>query len=252
MDIEVKIIAEQLGKDLEKAAPQVQLELEQAVGNLAQAAYAAIVAKVQGMSMNPKNRQDYLRALKFKDLGDATWLIFLDGDWASKLEEGFGSYNIRDVLLASTKTVAHGSRAGEPWVRKNKDGKKFAAVPFEHKPFSGEKMAGNLGDDIKKILVKNRAGAEQPITEIFKDLGGKAIHGKVATAQNVGVPNLEGLTKYQFVHDSGKVSSMYMTFRMVSEDSAGWQHPGHKGYLLFQEAEKYVEAELKNIINQLL
>lgn len=252
MDIDVKLIADQLGKDLEKAAPQVQLELEQAVGNLAQAAYAAIVAKVQGMSMDPKNRSDYLRALKFKDLGDATWLIFLDGDWASKLEEGFGSYNIRDVLLKSTKTVEVGQRAGQPWVRTNKQGKKFAAVPFEHKPFSGEKMAGNLGDDIKKIMVKNRGGSDQPITEIFKDLGGKPIHGKVATAQNVGIPNLEGLTKYQFVHDSGKVSSMYMTFRMVSEDSAGWTHPGHKGYQLFKEAEQYVEAELKNIINNLL
>lgn len=252
MDIEVKLIAEQLGKDLEKAAPAVQAELEAAVGNLAQAAYSAIVAKVQGMSMDPKNRQDYLRALKFKDLGDATWLIFLDGEWASKLEEGFGSYNIKDVLLASTKTVQVGSRAGEPWVRKNKKGKKFAAVPFEHKPFSGEKMAGNMADDIKKILVKNRGGVDQPITQIFNDLGGKPIHGKVATANNVGIPNLEGLTKYQFVHDSGKVSSMYMTFRMVGEDSKGWTHPGHKGYQLFQEAEQYVQAELKNIIDTLL
>lgn len=252
MDIEVKIIAEQLGKDLEKAAPHVQLELEQAVGNLAQAAYSAIVAKVQGMSMNPKNRQDYLRALKFQELGDATWLIFLDGEWASKLEEGFPSYNIRDVLLASTKTVQVGQRAGEPWVRKNKDGKKFASVPFEHKPFSGEKMAGNLADDIKKIMVKNRAGVDQPITEIFKDLGGKAITGKVATAQNVGVPNLEGLTKYQHVHDSGKVSSVYMTFRTVSEDSNGWQHKGFSGYNLFEEAEKYVQSELENIIKTLL
>ena len=252
MDIEVKLIADQLGKSLENIVPQVQAELEQAVENLANAAYAAIISRVQGMSMDPKNRADYLRALKFQDLGDATWLIYLDGDWPKKLEEGFGAYNIKDVLLKSTKTVEVGSRAGQPWVRKNKDGKKFAVVPFEHKPFSGEKMAGNIGEDIKKILVKNRAGEDQPITKIFKDLDGKAIHGKVATAQNVGVPNLEGLTKYQFVHDSGKVSSMYMTFRIVSEESTGWKHPGHSGYSLFKEAETYVESELKNIINTLL
>lgn len=252
MDIEVKLIADELGKSLEDAAPHVQAELEAAVGNLAHAAYSAIIARIQGMSLDPKNRQDYLRALKFQDLGDATWLIFLDGEWANKLEEGFGSYSMKDVLLKSTKIVEVGSRAGQPWVRKNKEGKKFAAVPFEHKPFSGEKMAGNLGDDIKKILVKNRSGADQPITEIFNDLGGKPIHGKVATAQNVGVPNLEGLTKYQFVHDSGKVSSTYMTFRIISENSKGWQHPGHTGYMLFKEAEQFVESELKNIINTLL
>lgn len=252
MDIEVKLIADQLGKDLAKAAPHIQAEIEQAVGNLAHAAYAMIVSRIQAMQMNPKNRQDYLRGLKFQDLGDATWLIFLDGEWPSKLEEGFGSYNIKDQLLKSTKTVEVGSRAGQPWVRTNKKGKKFAAVPFEHKPFSGEKMAGNLADDIKKIMVKNRAGVEQAITETFFDLGGKPIAGKVATAQNVGIPNLEGLTKYQFVHDSGKVSSVYMTYRMVGEDSKGWTHPGHKGYQLFQEAEKYVENEIKNILNTVL
>jgi hypothetical protein len=252
MDIEVKLIADELGKDLEKAAPQVQAEIERAVENLAHAAYAAIVAKIQGMSADPKNRQDYLKALKFQDLGDATWLIYLDGEWASKLEEGFGPYSIKDVLLKSTKTVQVGARAGLPWVRKNKQGKKFASVPFEHKPFSGEKMSGSLAEDIKKILVKNRAGQDQPITKIFHDLGGKPISGKVATANNVGITNLEGLTKYQFVHDSGKVSSVYMTYRTVSEDSTGFQHPGHKGYQLFKEAEQYVESEIKNILNQLL
>lgn len=253
MDIEVAIIAKELGKSLENIAPQVQAELEQAVENLANAAYAAMVSKIQGMSMDPKNRQDYLRALKFQELGDATWLIYLDGDWPKKLEEGFESYSIKDVLLKSTKTVEVGARAGLPWVRKNKKNKKFAAVPFEHKPFSGEKMAGDMAEDIKKMMGHNRAGELQPITQIFTDLSGKPIHGKISAVSNETTPkNLQGLSKYQFVHDSGKVSSVYMTFRMVSEDSKGWQHPGHSGYQLFEEAEKYVEAELKNILNTLL
>lgn len=253
MDIEINAIAEQLGKSLKNLAPQIQAELEQAVGNLATAAYAAMIAKVQGMSMDPKNRQSYLKSLHFKDLGDATWLIYLDGDWPNKLEEGYGPYSIRDQLLKSTKTVEVGSRAGLPWVRKNKKGGKYAAVPFEHKPFSGEKMAGNLGDDIKKIMVKNRSGSEQPITQIFNDENGKPIHGKVATAHGVGIANLEGLTKYQSVSDKGAVSSVYMTYRMVSENSsASWQHPGFGGYQLFKEAEQYVNAELANIIKTLV
>ncbi len=252
-DISVKLIADELGKDIENAASHVEREIHQAVGDLAQAAYTAMIARIQGMSLDPKNRQDYLKSLKIDNLGEGTWLIYLDGDWPNKLEEGFGPYSIKDQLLSSSKTVQVGSRAGEPWVRKSKTGKKYAAVPFEHKPMSGEKMAGNLTDDIKKILVKNRAGKEQPITQIFKDLGGKPIAGKVATAGSVpGQPNLAGLTKYQQVSDSGKVSSVYMTYRMVSEDSAGWQHPGFSGYQLFKEAEDYVVAELKNILETLL
>lgn len=252
MDIEIKMIADQLGKSLENMAPQVEAELHAAVENLANAAYAAMVSKIQSMSMDPKNRQDYLKALKFQDLGDSTWLIYLDGEWATKLEEGYGPYSIKDALLASEKVVGVGSRSGQPWVRKRKDGKKFAAVPFEHKPMSGEKMSGDLSQDIKSILVKNRAGKEQAITKIFKDLEGKPLSGKVAVGGKHENPNLSGLTKYQFVHPSGKVSSVYMTFRIVSEDSQGWQHPGHPGYQLFEEAEKYVQGELKNILNTLL
>ena len=252
-DIEVKLIADELGKDIEKIAPHVEQELHRAVENLANAAYSAIIARVQGMSMDPKNRKDYLRALKFRKVDDSSWMIFLDGSWPNQLEEGYGPYSIKDQLLKSEKTVAVGSRSGEPWVRTSSKGEKFAAVPFEHKPFSGEKMAGDLATDLEKILVKNRSGKEQSITKIFKDLGGKPISGKVASIKEVpGHPNLAGLTKYQQVSDSGKVSGIYMTYRTVSESSSGWQHPGHKGYQLFKEAENYVEQELKNIVKTLL
>lgn len=252
-DIEISVIADELGKNLKNLAPQVEAELQAAVQNLAQAAYAAMISKVQKMSLDPKNRQAYLKALKFHDLGDATWLISLDGDWPNKLESGYGPYNIKDVLLKSQKIVEVGSRSGLPWVQKNKKGKKFAHVPFDHKPFSGEKSAGNLGDDIKKIEVMNRAGNMQSITETFKDLEGKPIAGKVAQA---GVhptnPNLSGLVKYQSISESGRVSSIYMTYRTVGEDSKGWQHPGHKGYQLFKEAEEYVNTELRNILKTIL
>lgn len=251
-DLELKLIADELGKDLENLAPRVEAELNKAIENLATAAYSAMIAKVQSMSLDPKNRADYLRSLKFENVGDGTYLIFLDGERAQTLEDGQEPWSIKEALLKSQKTVEVGSRAGQPWVQLSKKGTKFAAVPFDHHPFSGHK-SGNLGDDIKKILVKNRAGKEQPITQIFNDLGGKPIHGKVAVAGKVeGQPNLSGLTKYQHVSDTGKVSSIYMTYRMVSEDSTGWQHPGSEGYQLFKEAEEYVQNEMKNILKTLL
>lgn len=253
LDIEVSILAKEMGKDLERAAPQVEAELRAAIENLAHAAYAAMVAKIQSMSMDPLNRKQYLSALKFQDLGDNTYLIYLDGSESTRLEEGFGPYSIKDQLLKSTKTVAVGSRAGQPWVRKSSKGTKYAAVPFEHKPFSGEKSGGDLSQDIKKIMVQNRAGKQQSITEIFRDLGGKPLAGKVAVAGKIeGNPNLSNLTKYQYVGEKGQVSSVYMTYRMVSETSSGWEHPGFKGYQLFKEAKEYVDRELKNVIDQLL
>lgn len=251
-DLSLKLIADQLGKSLENLAPQVEAEINQAVENLANATYASMIAKIQSMGLDPKNRQDYLRALEFQKLGEGTWIIFLNGDWATQLEEGIKPYSIKEKLLASTKTVQVGSRAGEPWVRKSKTGNRYAAVPFEHKPFSGEK-SGDLAADIKKLTARNSAGKLQPLTKIFKDLEGKPLVGKVAvTGKNDKNPNLSNLTKYQFVSSKGAVSSIYMTYRMVSDSSSGWQHPGTAGYGIFKEAEAYVQDELENIIKTLV
>lgn len=252
-DISFKLIAESLGKSLENLAPQVENEINQAVENLANATYAAMIAKIQSMGMDPKNRQDYLRALEFNKLGEGTWLIYLNGDWATQLEEGIKPYSIKEQLLKSTKTVQVGSRAGQPWVRTSKTGNRYAAVPFEHKPFSGEKVSGDLAADIKKLTARNQSGKMQSLTKTFKDLDGKPLVGKVAvTGKNAANPKLSNLTKYQFVSKKGAVSSIYMTYRMVSDSSSGWQHPGTPGYGIFKEAEAYVQSELENIVKTLV
>lgn len=251
-DISLKIVAGRLGKSLENLASRVENELNDAVANLANAAYTAMISRVQGMSMNEGNRQDYLKSLRFQKLGNDSYLIYIYGDWANKLEQGYGSYSIRDQLLKSTKTVSVGSRAGQPWVRKAKDGHKWAIVPFGHKQNTKGAKGGDLATDIKQMMVKNSSGKKQKLSQIFKDIDGNPIHGKVATVSDSNNPKFEGLTKYQYVHPSGSVSSVYTTYRGVSENGKDWVHPGHKGYQLFREAEKYVESEMENIINTIL
>lgn len=252
-DISLKLIADKLGKSLENLAPRVEEEINQAVKNVAHAAYIAMTSKVQSMSMGNENRQTYLKALKFEELGDDAYLIHIDGEWADKLEKGFGSYSIRDAMLKSQKTVGVGSRAGQPWVRIAKDGHKWAVVPFEHKqngkPGSG---TGDLATDIKQMMATNAKGEKQKLTQTFKDIDGNPINGKVASVQDAINDKFQGLTKYQYVHPSGKVSTTYMTFRGVSEIGKDWIHPGHAGYQLFKEAEQFVETELENIINTIL
>lgn len=253
-DFNIKIMAEQLGKDLENAAESVTKELQAAVRNVADAAYASIIAQTQASSMSDPNKKDYLNGLKFQSLGNDSYLIFLDGSFPNMLEEGSGPFSIKDNLLKSTKTVQTGNRKGEPWVRTNKDGGKYAAVPFEKKKNS--KPTGNLGDDIKTLMAMNRQGKAQNITKTFTDDFGKPISGKVATAtaaNNSGIsPQLEGMVKYQSVSKKGRVSSSYVVYRMVSEDSDGWMHPGLPGYKFFETVEKDVESELENIIKLLL
>lgn len=251
-DISLKIVAGKLGKSLEGLASAVENELNEAVKTLAHSAYTAMVAKIQGMSMNAGNRQDYLKSLHFQNLGSDSYLIYLDGDFANKLEQGYGSYSIRDKLLSSTKTVQVGSRAGEPWVRTAKDGHKWAIVPFEHKQNSTGQKGGDLATDIRQMMVKNSKGKKQKLSQIFKDIDGNPISGKVAVVDDAINDKFQGMVKYQHVHESGKVSSVYMTYRGVSEAKKDWVHPGFAGYQLFKEAERFVESEMENIINTIL
>jgi hypothetical protein len=245
-DISFKIKADALGKSLENLAPRIEEEINRAVRSLTNAAYTAMIAQVQSMSST--HRSEYLKALKFKDVGNDSYLIYLDGEWANKLEQGFGGYSIKDVLLKSTKVVEVGSRAGEPWVRKAKDGHKYAAVPFEHKMNTKGSKGGDLGTDIKQMWAMNSKGKPQKLSSIFKDIDGKPISGKVAVVND----KFKGLTKYQYVHPSGAVSSVYMTYRMVSETGKDWIHPGSPGAQLFAEAEKYLDQEMENLVKTIL
>lgn len=250
-DISLKLTAEKLGKDLEDISGRVEEELNQAVRDLSQAAYASMVAQIQQTKMDPNNRADLLRGLKFDDLGDNSYLIYLEGNWANMLEGGFPPYDMKQTLLSSNKRVAVGQRAGEPWVRTSKQGKKYAAVPFDVKKTSAG-MSGDLSADLKQMFAKNRQGKEQRLTKVFKDELGNPLSGKVATASHESNPFLQRVAKFQKVYESGRTSSIYMTWRMVHEDSPGWQHPGFEGHNFFEETERQIESELENILQTLL
>jgi hypothetical protein len=251
-DISLKLIAEQLGKSLENLAPLVEQELNMAVKNVAHAAYTAMVAKMQGMNADPKNRSDYLKALRFKTLGNDQYLIYLDGEAADRLEKGFAAYSIRELMLKSTKTVSVGSRSGKPWVQKGAQGQKYAHVPFEHKQNDKPSKTGDLATDLKQMTAMNAKGEQQKLSKVFKDIDGNPINGKVATIKEAFNAKFDNLVKYQYVHPSGKVSSVYMTYRTVSENGKDWRHPGFKGYQIFKEIELVVEQQLQDVIKTIL
>ena len=247
-DLTLSFKADQLGKSLDNLGEALTNELNSAVEDLANATHAKILADVQARINNDNWRQDYLKAVELNDLGTNSYLITLTGDWPEKIEEGFPSYDQRDVLLTSTKKVEIGSRAGEDWVQRGEDQARYAHVPIQRHPFS---QTNDLSREIKKMTATNRDGVEQRVTQIFKDASGKAIQGKVARAKSSN-PLLDQLTKYQHTSPGGDTSSIYINYRTISDNGTGWQHPGHPGYKFFESAEKWAEAELENIINVLL
>ena len=254
-EVDIQLRAKELGLEIDNLATSIESEFYQAIEDTANAAYASIIADAQ-KQLNSQ-RQDYLKALKFDRIGENSYVISLDGDWANKLESGYPSYDMKQGMLNSSKTVGVGSRAGEPWVQKNKKGKKFAHVPFEHQPHSkAPKGASDLGQAIKMLEAKNKSGRKQKLTTIFKDPSGKPLQGKVASVRDTGIPQLDGITKFQktYTNDAGKetTQSIYMTWRTVGEDSDGWIHPGFSGIKAFDEAEMWAAKEIDNILKSFL
>lgn len=252
-EIIIEIKAEELGLAIENLAEELVNEFQEAIKQTANAAYANIIADAQ--TKLGRTRQDYLKGLKFDNLGNNNYLISLDGEWPNKIEDGYPSYDMKSTLLNSDAKVSQGSRSGLPWVQEGKNGK-YAHVPFEQKPFSKAPQANDLGAAIKQLETYNMQGRKQKFTKIFRDPSGKALSGKVASVGDTGIPNLDGITKFQQVSTSksGKetVSSVYMTWRTISENSSGWTHPGYSGLNAFQAAEMWVEKEIENILKNFL
>lgn len=262
-------------RELNSLAPSIEAEMNKAIKEVAHAAYAAIAAKAQ-QALN-STRQDYLKGLQFEDLGDNNFLISLEGNWPNALEEGFPSFNMTPGMLASTKTVQVGSRAGQPWVQqtkpkgKNKESHKFAHVPLEQHPHSKAAKTANMAEAIRELTATNLKGMDQKLTKVFKNSDGSVAEGKVAVIKPAGAKmtgstpyalgtttdsKLQGLVKYQKVYKNkeGKetVSSVYIKYRTVSEKGRPWIHPGFKGIRAFEDAEKQIAEQIDKIVATLV
>lgn len=254
-----------LQKQIELKGEALVEQIQTAVKEVAIAAYAHITAKAQ-KELN-KTRMDYLKGLKLDSLGDDTYLIYLDGKYPNSIEDGWAGFPMKEHLLGSKKIVSVGSRAGQPWVQKTKDGKRYAHVPMEQKPYAKTQGASDMAGILKGLKVQNAAGRMQKMTSVFKDPFGAPMQGKVATyrtsaadkAKGMSIKGLEGVTKYQRTYENpqtGKktTQSIYLMFRTVSDRSpaSAWYNKGFAGLHAFKSAEALVEKELDNILKTLM
>lgn len=251
IDISIDIESGDLKNELENLSEELEAELKEQIKTTAHAAYAHIMAEAQ--SKLTSARPDYIKALSFDQIGD-DFIISLEGNWPEMLEEGFGAFDLRETLLTSTKTVKVGQRAGNPWVRTSKEGHRYAAVPYSHQPFSTA-PGNDLASALRQLRAKNQEGSNQLLTRVFKDPMGRPLEGKVATVKKAGHPLLDGIVKYQknYKNKKGKntTQSLYVTYRMITENPEkvqNWIHPGYGGLHAFDDAERFVREEIAKII----
>ena len=119
----IDIDAEALKRGIAVVANSKVEAIQEAVRDLAYATHAAIIATAQ-KSLN-RRRGDYIKGLKFETISPDNYIIYLDGLWPNLIEDGRDSeYDMKPAMLKLTKTVTQGSRAGQQWVQKGKDGKR--------------------------------------------------------------------------------------------------------------------------------
>jgi len=248
-NLSIKLASSKLGKSLEGLSQKLEAELNQAVGDLANVAFASMQAQIQKMKSGT-NKDSMKSALEFINLGSNAFLITLSDPLAKKLDDGYPGFDMKSGMLNSNSKVSKGSRKGQNWVQRSEDGTKYAYVPFDQTAVV-KKPTGDLMADIKALSAVNRQGKQQKLTSLFKDDFGRPVQGKVAVATSDN-SKLNQMTKFQHTDESGKTFSMYMTWRVISEKSNGWRHPGFKGYKIFEQVENWVGQELDKIVKELL
>lgn len=164
----------------------------------------------------------YASTLKLEPFKTGMGRVFVDEEhpnamFVYMMEDGVKTWSIKKALLegkAARRNLA-------------KYGKLFVRVPFRFRtPGKGKKTSGFAGVMPSDIyaLVK----------------GGK----RLSKAPD-NMPHIAGLKKY----GSG-VHSQYLTFRTVTETSAGWQYPNVPATPVFQKVQKRVEAMIgQTIVN---
>ncbi len=223
---------------LEKLGEGFAQYVDQAAHGLRDAVHARVV-ELAHAKLHSRLRP-FLDVLTDRQTGQAYEVVL--GGSADWIEKGMEPHDLHDALLRSPKA------------RVSKDGKRYVVVPFEHSragPSPRPAAANSLGDALRAALKRERVSA----TKITKMADGKPVLGLVRRLHVTdgplaasGRPILQGLGIYQ--RPAGeKVSRSAMTFRVISEGSPGWRHPGIKPANIMKEAGEWAAEQWEKIVD---
>lgn len=227
---------------------QVFPRLHDAVGAIAQQAYEQWAADVQNARLWGKEKEEYIRSLKWDYNSDFSAEVRATYKLAADIETGRPERDLKKMLDTSLK------------VRLSKKGTRYLIVPFRHNapgasatgramPFSvyqsaralaaskiishGKRLSGTGAYDIetrKPITVRRR---------IYR--WGEALEGHGRRHQGM----------YRFESGSGgEKRSSYITFRTMSETSTGWIVPAKEGLFIAKQVAERLQPAAEEIFSQ--
>lgn len=182
------------------------------------------------------SRADYIRGLStIKMTSDTQGYIELSGKWPVMLEEGFGSFDIKDGFSKSPKKT------------NTKDGGWYLTIPYRHKTSgNGAVMPSNIKKESGKL--KDGGFLEELLV---RELGYKPqISSTGYKWKNAKYDQLNRIVKE---YSSGKRSSQYLAFRRVGSksDPKSWKHPGFKGLKALDRVSRKTEEFFYDYLDNL-
>ncbi|MCK5606134.1 hypothetical protein KAR91_29820 [Candidatus Pacearchaeota archaeon] len=143
--------------------------------------------------------------------------------YVKMVEKGMNSFSIKDALLASDK-----AKIGPSGIR-------YIIVPF---PVATPRKGS-------KTKMAKKFGGREMTAEMHKiaKSGGRVKSGKLKTGEDVS-----GLTRYV----TRQRHSQYGIFRMVTENSKGWIHPGKKPSPVFPSVVQEVNKRVGEVVHEFI
>lgn len=236
IEVDAKKLAEEFGDLKDK----VEKGITKGVQALAAATHAK--AMEYANELLPTTSKNYKEALSFNQVTNNIWVVSLDMKKAGWQESGRKSGWMAELLTGKSSKI-------------NKDGKRYAIIPFEHskKPSEQTIFAQNATSVIKTFLKSQNV----PYKKIEYNVDGSPKLGKLHSFKDklsVGKPSenakhdmFSGLTIYQSIDKkTNKVRRDVMTFRVITEDmkkDGRWNHPGREGVNIIDRCFSWAEVE---------
>lgn len=229
-NLRFNVNAKELAAEFGDLKEQLEADIKLSVQALASSTWA----KTQELAATElkSSAGQYLKALSQpEEISDGVWVVSLDASmlW---LEEGQSSFDMRETHLKKN-------------YKTSKEGNRYKSIPFDHTkaPSDMTEKAKGLVDEIRAALKKEKI----PFKKIEKNADGSPRTGKLHALNiaskrptlNAKFPALHGLSIYQTEKPGGGIKRDIVTFRTISEKTAGdgsWIHPGTEARKLMDKA----------------
>lgn len=190
------------------------------------------------------------------------YIIGSDDPKAEWIENGTQPWDMKEVLLQSHKA------------RISKKGKKYIIVPFRHGTPGTLAVGAYAGAEMPEAVhsfwlkggasssmitgTRNTRSVQDPNVTVQRNVYRWGDRLTAHDIRDLGLDpdasigkRLVGMVRMQNPQ-SASLGSQYFTFRAVSEDSEGWQHPGMQPYKIAQTVHEWVQAQYPTLINEAL